>query len=141
MPVHSLVFPMLTMVFLTFAVAVMLFRARIRSVREGHTAVSYFRVFQGSPEPEFLAKPTRHYINLFETPVLFYAGCLAAMAVGATGPVAVWLAWAYVAVRLVHAWIHIGSNRVRYRLRVFALSWVCLLALWISIAVAVVGNA
>ena len=136
----ALVFPMLAMVLLTFSVALVLFRARLRSVREGHTPVSYFRVFHGSPEPEFLAKPTRHYVNLFETPVLFYAGCLAAMVVGATGPVALWLAWGYVAARLVHAWIHLGGNRVRHRLRAFAVSWLCLLALWISVALSVVRH-
>src|SRR5688572_29253925 len=123
----ALVFPMLALVILTFGVSVKLFRARLRSVREGHTPVSYFRVFQGSPEPEFLAKPTRHYVNLFETPVLFYAGCLAAMVTAVTGPVVVALAWGYVAARLGHAWVHLGANRVRHRLRVFALGWLCLL--------------
>jgi len=133
MSVHVLVFPMLTMVLLTFGVAILLFRARVRSVREGHTPVSYFRVFHGSPEPEFLAKRTRHYLNLFETPVLFYAGCLAAMVVGVTGTVVVALAWGYVAARLVHAWIHLGANRVRYRLNAFLAGWVCLLSLWIYV--------
>jgi hypothetical protein len=133
----ALVFPMLALVVLTFGVSVKLFRARLRSVREGHTPVSYFRVFQGSPEPEFLAKPTRHYVNLFETPVLFYAGCLAAMVAGVTGPVPVALAWGYVAARLVHAWVHLGGNRVRHRLRAFLVGWLCLLGLWISVGVGV----
>jgi hypothetical protein len=75
----SLVFPMLAMVLLTFAVAVALFRARMRSVREGLVPITYFRTFEGATEPEFLVKPTRHFINLFEAPILFYAGCLAAM--------------------------------------------------------------
>ena len=133
---NSLIYPMLAMVLLTFGVAVVLFRTRLRAVREG-TPVSYFRLLQGSQEPEFLAKPTRHYINLFETPVLFYAGCLAAMVAGVGGTVALALAWLYVAARVLHAWVHLGSNRVRIRLRVFALGWLCLLALWIHIAVAV----
>ena len=134
---YALVFPMLALVLVTFGVAVMLFRARVRSVRDGHTPVSYFRVFQGSPEPEFLAKRTRHYANLFETPVLFYAACLAAMVVGAGGPVTLTLAWGYVAARLIHAWIHLGSNRVRYRLWAFLAGWICLLALWTSVTVSV----
>jgi len=137
MPQFSLIFPMLAMVLLTFGVAVVLFRARLRAIREGHTPVSYFRVLQGSQEPEFLAKPTRHLINLFETPVLFYAGCLAGMVTGVNDAVVVGLAWAYVVARVLHAWVHLGSNRVRIRLRVFALGWLCLLALWIYIAVAV----
>ena len=133
----ALVFPMLALVILTFGVSVKLFRARLRSVREGHTPVSYFRVFQGSPEPENLAQVTRHYSNLFETPVLFYAGCLAAMVVGVTGPVVVVLAWGYVAARLVHAWIHLGGNRVRHRLRAFLAGWLFLLALWGYVGVTV----
>jgi len=134
---YALLFPMLALVFLTFGVSVLLFRARVRSVREGHTVVSYFRVFQGSPEPENLAQVTRHYSNLFETPVLFYAGCLAAMVVGVTGPVVVVLAWGYVAARLVHAWIHLGGNRVRHRLRAFLAGWLFLLALWGYVGVTV----
>ena len=133
----SLVYPMLAMVLLTFGVALALFRARLRAIREGHTAVSYFRLLQGSPEPEFLAKPTRHLVNLFETPVLFYAGCLAAMVAGVDGPVVIGLAWAYVLARLFHAWVHLGTNRIRVRIRAFAAGWLCLLALWLYVAVAV----
>lgn len=133
----SLVYPMAVMVLLTFGVAAILFRARIRSVREGHTPVSYFKVLSGSPEPEFLAKPTRHFINLFEVPTLFYAACLAAMVVGATGKPALALAWAYVAARLGHAWVHLGANRVRYRFRFYLASWILLLALWGYVCVAV----
>lgn len=134
---YSLVFPMLALVLLTFGVAVVLFRARIRSVREGHTPVSYFRVLSGSPEPEFLAQPTRHFTNLFEVPTLFYAACLAAMVVGVTGPWALALAWGYVAARLVHAWVHLGANRVRHRFRIYFISWIFLLALWIYVGIAV----
>jgi hypothetical protein len=132
----ALLYPMLAMVLLTFGVGVVLFRARRRSVREGHTPVSYFRVFHGSPEPEFLAKPTRHFTNLFETPTLFYAGCLAAMVAGVTDSAVLALAWAYVAARLLHAWVHLGGNRLRHRMPVYAISWLLLLALWIYVCVA-----
>lgn len=126
-----LVYPMLAMVLLTFGVAVILFRARLRAVREGHTALSYFRTFAGpAPELEYLAKPTRQFANLFEVPTLFYAGCLAAMVVGATATTGLVLAWGYVAARLAHAWVHLGGNRVRYRLRLYLASWIFLLALW-----------
>ena len=140
MSANSLVFPMLALVLLTFGVAVVLFRARVRSVREGHTPVSYFRTFQGSQEPEFLAKSTRHFVNLFEVPTLFYAGCLTAMVVGVTGPWVVGFAWGYVAARVAHAVIHLGSNRVRHRLRAYAASWLFLLALWTHVAVRVAAT-
>jgi hypothetical protein len=137
---YRLVYPMLALVLLTFGVAVVLFRARIRSIREGHTPVSYFRTFQGSGEPEFLAKPTRHFVNLFEVPTLFYAGCLAAMVAGVGGPVMLILAWGYVAARFAHAVIHLRGNRVRHRLAAYSASWFCLLALWLLLGISVAAR-
>lgn len=134
---YGLVYPMLAMVLMTFGVSVALFRARVRSVRQGQVPSSYFRLMQGAPEPESVAKPTRHLVNLFETPVLFYAGCLAAMVAGIADAVALGLAWTYVAIRVLHAWVHLGSNRLRMRIRAFALSWLCLLVFWLYIGVAV----
>jgi hypothetical protein len=129
---------MLALVLLTFGVLIALFRSRIRMVREGLAPVSYFRTFQGSVvEPEFTVKPQRHFANLFEAPTLFYAACLAAMVTGVTGTLVVVLAWLYVALRYLHAYIHLGGNRVRYRMRAYFASWLCLLALWITVAVGV----
>jgi hypothetical protein len=136
----NLVFPMAAMVLLTFVVAVRLFRARVRAVRAGQTPTSYFRVFQGGAEPEYLAQATRHFANLFETPILFYAGCLAAMVVGASGPIAVSLAWLYVASRCAHAWVHLGRNRIRHRLPVYLAGWIVLLGLWLQVCIAVVQH-
>lgn len=133
----SLVYPMLALVLLTGGVLIVLFRSRVRMVREGLAPVSYFRVFQGSPEPEFAAKPARHFTNLFEAPTLFYVGCLAAMVAGVTGPAVLALAWGYVAMRYAHAFIHLGGNRVRYRMRVYFAGWLLLLALWVHVAVSV----
>jgi hypothetical protein len=138
MAANSLVFPMLALVLLTFVVAAVLFRARVRSVREGHLPISYFRTFQGFQEPDYLAKASRHFVNLFEVPSLFYAGCLAAMVTGTTGPWVTGFAWGYVLARIAHAAIHLGSNRVRHRLRAYAASWFFLLALWIHVAVRLV---
>ena len=137
---YRLIYPMLALVLLTAGVLVVLFRSRVRMVREGLAPVSYFRVFQGSPEPEFAAKPARHFTNLFEAPTLFYAVCLAAMIAGVTGSVIVALAWGYVAMRYAHAFVHLGSNRVRYRLRVYFASWLLLVAMWIDVAIVVASR-
>jgi hypothetical protein len=133
----GLVYPMLAMVVLTVIVLVILFRSRVRMVREGVVRVSYFGTFQGPPEPEYAAKPARHFANLFEAPVLFYVACLAALATGVKGWLVLALAWGYVAMRYTHAFIHLGSNRVRYRLRAYFVGWLLLLALWIHVAVSV----
>jgi hypothetical protein len=137
MPEYLLIYPMLAMVLLTFVVLVRLFRSRIRMVREGHAPVSYFRTFQGSQEPDYAVQHSRHFANLFEAPVLFYAVCLAAMVTGVTNGLLLTLAWGYVAARVLHAMVHLGGNRVRHRLRVYFVSWLLLLAMWGYVAIAV----
>jgi hypothetical protein len=44
------------------------------------------------------------------------------------------LSWVFVLTRLLHAYIHIGSNVVRYRFNVFALGVMILLAMWLIYA-------
>ena len=54
-------------------------RARIAAIRSGEIDIEYFRLHQGAREPEASAKFSRHFVNLFEVPTLFYVACLAAM--------------------------------------------------------------
>ncbi|MEZ5565331.1 MAG: MAPEG family protein [Gammaproteobacteria bacterium] len=137
MLLSSLVYPMFAMVLLTVVVLGILFRSRVRAVRSNQVTMKYFRTFQGEVEPESTAKPARHFSNLFEAPMLFYAACLAAMLTRQTGLTIVLLAWAYVVLRIIHAWIHLGGNRVRYRMRAYFAGWVVLLALWIAVVAGV----
>jgi hypothetical protein len=44
---------------------------------EGQVSAPFYRLYQNDLEPEYAAKPTGHFINLFEAPTLFYAACLA----------------------------------------------------------------
>ena len=130
----SLIYPMFVMVLLTATVLVILFRSRVRAVRENRISAKYFRIYQGEVEPESTAKPARHFTNLFEAPTLFYAACLAAMVTGETGTTMVALAWAYVAARVAHAWVHLGGNRLRLRIRAYFAGWLVLLAMWVLLA-------
>src|SRR5688572_4796756 len=128
---------MAAMVLLSGIVLVLLYRARVAAVRSGLVDVEYFRLHLGAREPEQSFKYARHFINLFEAPTLFYAGCLAAMVAGVVTTVTVALAWLYVAIRLGHAIIHLGPNRLRYRRNAYALGWLTLLVLWGHVVVAV----
>jgi hypothetical protein len=134
---NQLVYPMFAMLLLTAGVLVTLFVNRVRAVREGKISTGYFKIYQREVEPEYSAKPARHFANLFETPILFYVGCLAAMLVRPVGLAVPILAWTYVLLRFVHAWVHLGSNRLRPRMTVYFLSWLVLLAMWIFVVAAV----
>ena len=43
------------------------------------------------------------------------------------------LAWAFVASRIVHAAIHIGPNKVRWRGPVFILGFLIVTAMWVKL--------
>jgi hypothetical protein len=124
------IYPMFAMVVLTAVVLVTLFRSRFSAVRQGLVSAAYFRIYQGEAEPEATAKAARHFANLFEAPVLFYVVCLAVMITHFTGVAMQVLAWIYVAARVTHACVHLGSNRLRRRIRAYFFSWLVLMAMW-----------
>lgn len=128
---------MFAMVLLTIFVLATLFRSRVGAVRQGLVSAAYFRIYQGEAEPESTAKPARHFTNLFEAPVLFYVACLAAMITHFTGIAMQALAWLYFVARLVHAYVHLGGNRLRNRIRAYFFSWIVLLTMWLYLVTGV----
>lgn len=128
-----LVYPMFALVLLTGTVLVILFRSRVRAVRQGQVSSQYFRIYQGESEPAQSAQAARHFSNLFEAPTLFYAACLAAMIVRDSSNALLLLAWLYVAARAAHAFVHMGGNRLRHRMRAYFAGWLILLAMWVHV--------
>ena len=133
----TLIYPMFAMVLLSFFVLIRLFRSRVSAVKTGELQTSYFRLHRGAVEPESTVKVSRHFSNLFEAPTLFYAVCLAAMITQKGGTLMQTLAWCYVAARIVHAFIHMGPNRLRWRVRAYFVSWVVLVTMWVILVIAV----
>jgi hypothetical protein len=126
---------MFAMVLLAFSVVVRLFRARTSAVANGAVDPKYFRTYQNGNEPEASARLARNFSNQFEAPVLFYAACLAAMALQIHGIFVLGLAWSYVVLRGFHCYVHTGRNRLRPRIYSYFASWLVLLALWIVVVV------
>jgi hypothetical protein len=72
-----------------------------------------------------------------EQPTLFYAVALTLAFVGQGGGLTAQLAWAYVALRIVHSLIQALVNKVEARFGVFMLASLVLLALAVRAALAV----
>ena len=70
-----------------------------------------------------------NYNHLLEQPVLFYATCLLLMQLGHESRWAGFLAWTYVALRIVHSVVQATVNIVRIRFAVFFLGSLALLGL------------
>ncbi|MEM7633994.1 MAG: MAPEG family protein [Pseudomonadota bacterium] len=84
--------------------------------------------------PSFVLKASNNYKNQFEIPVLFFAVVATALAVKAATPLFVWLAWGFVAARIVHSICHCGSNRLPVRFVSFFASVIAVTIMWAMLA-------
>ena len=123
-------YPAFAMMALTFFCMVRLAMLRFAAVRSGEINPRYFILFRGYEEPDKLAVYSRHVVNLFEAPLLFYVIILTAFVTGQSGTLVLGLAWTYVVVRYFHSYVHLTSNVVLTRFRIFAVSMLTLASLW-----------
>ena len=128
-----ILYPMFALMALTIFCMVRLGMLRWAAVNRGEVDPRFFSLFRGYEEPEKLAAYSRHISNLFETPVLFYVIILMAFLTGQTGDVLLGLSWAFVALRFIHSYVHLSSNVVLTRFRMFVLSMLVLSALWVVV--------
>lgn len=133
----ALIYPMAAMVLLTFFVLVSLFRSRVRALKSGGVTAGYYKTYQEGMEPRETAQLSRHVVNLFESPVLFYAACLAGMVLQRQTAVLLVMAWLYFGLRVMHAAIHMGNNKLQPRMRVYFASWLVLLGMWATLVAGV----
>lgn len=80
--------------------------------------------------------PNRNYMNLLELPVIFYVASLLIFVINKADTAFIYLAWAYVALRIIHSAIHLSYNRPLHRGLAFAASNSVLVVIWVRILLA-----
>ena len=133
----QILYPMVALAALTFAVLLRIPYVRFKAGFAGRVKVKDFRYGESSNVPGDVSLPNRNLMNLLELPMLFYVVCLAFYITRTTDATAVYLAWAFVATRLVHSAIHLSYNNVYHRLGAYAASNVVLVMLWVKWAFAI----
>lgn len=126
----SILYPLFALVLLSVVVGLRMLQLRFRAVSRDSLPAAYFQLNQGGKLPRYLIQAEQHYTNLYETPMLFYVIVILIYVLKMTTPLSLLLAWAYIAVRLGHAYVHMGQNRLATRRRFFLSSIVVLVALW-----------
>ena len=128
-PVETLLQPAAAMVGLTFLAWLRLYQLRFAEMARRKIDPQSIAL---SAQKDAGLQDTRgadNFNNQFQLPVLFYVALLVAHATGA-GFGFVSLAWAFVALRLVHALIQWTYNRVAHRFVAYALGAFVLWAMW-----------
>ena len=129
----AIFWPIIAQVLLTYGIYMVVSARRVGAVKAGTAKISDFRVPSIEPEPS--ATAARNLVNQFELPVLFFAACLSLYVTGGAGTAAVVAAWAFVLARAAHAYVHVTSNRVRLRRRLFIASLAVNAVQWLLLAV------
>lgn len=83
--------------------------------------------------------PADNYNHLHEQPTIFYAIAITHALIGTGDGVNLTIAWAYVALRIAHSLVQVLVNRVIVRFTLFSLSSLCLIALTLHAAMAMLG--
>ena len=81
-----------------------------------------------------------HFRNLFEAPVLFYALCGFLAITRLTTLFLLACAWGYVALRMLHTYIHLTHNKVVRRFQAFVASTIVLYVMWGIFAVRLIAT-
>lgn len=89
--------------------------------------------------PDDVRQVANNIRNQSQVPVLFFVLVLALYAHGSVNIYALVFAWIFVGTRVVHSYIHIGSNFVPGRTRVFKLGLLCVAVLAALLARALVA--
>jgi hypothetical protein len=131
---HSpLLGPIVALVAWTLIVQIWMYATRLPAMRRKGISLkgrvgSKGGDLDGALEPQVQWK-AHNYNHLLEQPTIFYAIVIALILMGFDAPINVYLAWAYVAFRIVHSLVQVTVNLVLYRFLLFIAGSLCLLGL------------
>jgi len=137
---NLILFPVIAIVLLTFAVGILMLKFKFKAVKEHGLNPRHFLLNKGAKLPDYLVKATNHYANLFEAPVLFYVVCLVIYSGNKTDDSYLVLAWLFAGLRYAHAYIHINYNDLKHRMLVFLAAVTVLAVMWIRLTVQLIAS-
>lgn len=133
--------PVMALVGWTFVMWLWMYATRIPAMQAARINPAKIKVKADlDPLPVKVRQIADNYNHLHEQPVLFYAVCLVIAVLGGAGTVSLVLAWAYVAVRVVHSLMQATVNFVPARFFIFTGGSVILFVLWVLTALRVFGG-
>jgi hypothetical protein len=133
MPIAAVLLPLFVQVALTFVLLFWMAGLNARAIRSGEVRWQDIAL----REPNWPARNMQirnAFLNQLETPVLFYVLTLLVWITRHADYLFLVLAWIFVALRIVHAFIHITDNNVPRRGAVFLAGMVALAVMWVIFA-------
>ena len=124
--------PVIALIIWTLVVWCILFARRVPAFTKHRVNVESAKSPTGSWKEDLPLKvqaPAHNYNHLMEQPTIFYAFMFWAALSGEATQMMLYLAWAYVGLRIIHSFIQISTGPVMVRFGVFMLSSLCLIGM------------
>lgn len=130
-PNRPLLLPAVALAAWTFVMWAWMYATRIPAIRRARMKLdgTIPRGEQMATLPAAVRWKADNYNHLFEQPTIFYPVVIIAALVPSSGGVDVGLAWAYVALRVIHSVFQATINKIEVRFVLFFASSLVLLAL------------
>jgi hypothetical protein len=130
-----LLVPVFIQILLTSVVMILMGRRRIQAAKNKEISITAFQTMDLRGANEQVIATSRNFDNQFQMPILYLFSVVFTLQLGLADLTFLLLGATFVALRIWHSWIHVGSNILRQRFRVFLLGCVVLWVIWIRLVV------
>jgi hypothetical protein len=124
---------MFIQVILSLLVMIVMGKRRFKAAKNKQIKLTDFATMRLDNAGDDVRVADRNFTNQFEIPVLFYAGCLLALQLHSATLLVATCAWLFVITRVLHSIVHLTSNQLRLRFKLFLLGCGSVLVLWLAL--------
>jgi hypothetical protein len=128
-----LLVPVVVQVLMTLLIYVRLIKVKVREMKAGKVDMAR-RGLHEDAWGDAVLQINNNIRNQFELPVLFYVTSILLWELHAAHWLALTAATVFVLSRIAHAWVHLGSNYIPNRRRLFTVGWWALVVLVLLVA-------
>ena len=133
MSFEAILTPLFVQVALTFVLLFWTIFLRLRAIRRGEVSPDSIALREPNWPPH-VQQVGNAFHNSVEMPVLFYVVVLLGLMTRTLDTTVYVLMWMFVLSRIVHATIHVTTNRLAHRTPMFLMGAIALALIWIIIA-------
>jgi hypothetical protein len=137
MSIEAILMPMFVQVALTFVLLFWTILLRLRVVRRGEVRPEEIALREPN-WPRHVQQVTNAFHNSVEMPMLFYVVVLLALITRTLDVTLYVLMWMFVLSRILHAGVHVTSNRLAHRTPLFLVGAIALALMWVIVVARVI---
>lgn len=125
-----ILYPFISMIFLTLFLYVQNYLVNRRAVKNGVIKISYLKDYQGEV-PSYITISRQTLKNQFELPIFFYLLILILLIFDNITQIDIILSWVFVISRYIHCYIRLGYHNIIHRAYIFEIGMFVLIIWWI----------